>query len=203
VVTLAAVSCSPEHANRRNILTSSREYPWLLRNLRNPTLFANWFEDIPSDYHKQFISLLFLVIYLLIRQHSYPLAVQNLTVITAKGNLLLYISALTSIAPYMGDYLLSAIIRVLVAPQTQDLISIMHYAMNNGERFFQEELLESYDLQLGAGSTPDPNLLAIVFMLSEHVPSDTIEALKGVNLELKNPWLRLAARVRGCPTGHS
>jgi len=73
VVTLAAVSCSPEYVNRLHILTSSREYPWLLRNTRNPALFANWFEDVPSDYHKQFISLLFLVIYLLtIRQDSYP-----------------------------------------------------------------------------------------------------------------------------------
>jgi len=196
VVTLAAVSCSPEYVDRLHILTSGREYPWLLRNLRNPALFANWFEDIPSDYHKQFISLLFLVIYLLIRRRSYPLAVQYLTVITAKGNLPLYTSALTAVAPYMEDYLLSAIIRMLVAPQTQDL----------GERILQGELLENYDpqleeplenydLQLGASETPDPNFLAIVFMLSKHVPSDTIEALKDANLELKNPWLRLAARV--------
>jgi len=195
VVTLAAMSCSPEYVNRLHILTSSREYPWLLRNTRNPALFANWFEDTPSDYHKRFISLLFLVIYLLIHKGSYPLAVQYLTVITAKGNLPLYTSALTAIAPSIGDYLLSAIIRMLVAPQTQDLIPIMHYAMDYGERFFQEELLENYDLQLGASETPDPNFIAIVFMLSKHVPSDTIEAFKDVNLELKNPWLRLAARV--------
>jgi len=32
-------------------------------------------------------------------------------------------------------------------------------------------------------------------MLPKHVPSDTIEGLKDVNLELNNPWLRLAARV--------
>jgi hypothetical protein len=75
VVTLAAVSCSSEHANRRHILTSSRKYPWLLRNLRNPALFANWFEDIPPDYHKQLFSLLFLVIDILIWRGSYPLAV--------------------------------------------------------------------------------------------------------------------------------
>jgi len=195
VVTLAAVSCSPEYVNRLHILTSSREYPWLLRNLRNPALFANWFEDIPSDYHKQFISLLFLVISLLIRRRSYPLAVQYLTVITAKGNLPLYTSALTAIAPYIGNYSISAIIRMLVAPQTQNLIPIMRYAIDDGKLFFQEELLENYDLQLGASETPDPNFLAIVFMLSKRVPSDTVEALKNVNLELKNPWLRLVARV--------
>jgi len=193
VVTLAAVSCSPEYVNRLHILTSSRKYPWLLRNLRNPALFANWFEDIPSDYHKQFTSLLFLVISLLIRQNSYPLAFQYLTVITAKGNLPLYTSALTATAPYMGDVLLSAIIRMVVAPQTQDLN--MFYAIDYQEPFFPEELLENYDLQLGASETPDPNFLAILFMISKHVPSDRIEALKDVNLELKNTWLRLAARV--------
>jgi len=195
VVTLAAVSCSPEYVNRLHILTSSREYPWLLRNLRNSALFANWFEDIPSDYHKQFVSLLLLVIYHLICQGSYPLAAQYLTVITAKGDLPLYTSALTSIAGYMVDYVLSAIIRMLVAPQTQDLIPIMRYAIDDGARLFQEGPLENYDLQLGASETPDPNLLAIVFMLSKRVPSETIEALKDVNLELNNPWLRLAARV--------
>ena len=200
VVTLAAVSCSPEYANRQHILTSSREYPWLLRNLRNPTLFANWFDDIPSDYHQQFTSLLFLVICALQHQESYPLAVQYLTVITSKGTLPLYTSALTAIAPYMRDYSLSAIIRMLVAPQTQDLIPIiMRYDKSYRRRIFREkllenylkleELLENYDLQLGASETPDPNVLAIVFMLSKYVPSDTM------NLELKNPWLRLAARV--------
>jgi len=195
VVTLAAVSCSPEYVDRRNILTSSREYPWLLRNLRNPALFANWFDDIPSYYHEHFVSLLFLVIDRLIRQGSYPLAVQYLTAITAKVNLPLYTSALTAIAPYMEDELLSAIIRMFVAPQAQDLIPIMRYAIGDGERVFQEELLENYDLQLGASETPDPNFLAIVFMLSKYVPFDTIEALEDVNLEVKNPCLKLAARV--------
>jgi len=195
VVTLAAVSCSPEYVNRLHTLTSTREYPWLHRNTRNPALFANWFEDIPSDYHKQFISLLFLVISHLMHQDSYPLAAQYLTVITSKGNLPLYTSALTAIAPYMGDRLLAAMIRMLVSPQTQDLIPVMRYAIEDGERFSQEELLENYDLQLGASEIPDPNFLVIMFMLSKYVPSDTMEALKDVNLELKNPWLRLAARV--------
>jgi len=203
VVTLAIVSCSPGQANRLRILTSSREQPWLLRNLRNPALLANWFEDIPSDYHEQFISLLFLVIHVLIWQFSYRLAVQYLTLITSKGDLPLYTSALTAIAPVVigdnisGDNRLSAISRMLVAPETQDLAPKLHYSMdfNVRERLFQEELLKDYDLQLGASETPDPNFLAIVFMLSKHVPSATIEALKDVNLELKSPWLRLAAKV--------
>ena len=101
VVTLAAMSCSPRSAHRLHILTSSREHPWLLQNLRTPALFANWFEDTPSDYHKQLVSLLFLVIYALMCRESYPLAAQYLTVITAKGDFPLYTSALTAVAPDM------------------------------------------------------------------------------------------------------
>jgi hypothetical protein len=195
VATLAAMSCSPEDADRLHILTSSREHPWLLRNLRNPTLFVNWFEDIPSDYHKQLISLLFLVIHDLIWRRSHLLAVQYLTVITANGDLPLYTSALTAIAPAMKDILLSAIIRMLVAPQTQDLTSILRDSIHYGGHAVLEELLRNYDLQLGPSETPDPNFLAIVFMLSKHVPSDRIEGLQNVNLELKNPGLSLVARV--------
>jgi hypothetical protein len=194
VVTLAAMSCSP-HSNRLHILTSSRERLWLLRNVRNPSLFADWFEDTPSDYHKLLISLLILVIYALICRDSYPLAVQYLTIITAKGDLPLYTSALTAIAPAMRDNALSVVCRMLVAPQAEELLRIIRHSTLYDERFFQEELLKNYDLQLGAGESPDPNFLAILFMLSKHVPSDTIEELKKVNLELKNPWLRLAARV--------
>jgi len=194
VVTLAAMSCSPEPANRLRILTSSREHPWFC-NIRNPALFAHWFEDTPSDYHKQLISLLFLVIHAVIYQDSYPLAVQYLAVITAKGDLPLYTSALTAVAPAMRDNILSAISRMLVAPQTQELTPIIRSSMLHRECVSQEELLKNYDLQLGPSENPDPNFLAIVFMLSKRVPSVTIEELKDVNLELKNPWLRLAARV--------
>jgi hypothetical protein len=210
VVTLAAMSCSPEYANRLHILTSSREHPWLLRSLRNPTLFANWFEDIPADHHKQLISLLFLLIHVLMDRGSYPLAVSYLTVVTAKGDLPLYSSALTAIAPAMRNHGLSAISRMLVTPQAQELTPTNTYSMLYGESLFQEELLRNYDLQLGANENPDSNFVAIVLMLSKHVPSDTIEELKKVNLELKNPWLRLAARVvarldipdeSGLPTG--
>ena len=195
VVTLAAMSCSPGGANRLHILTRSREYPWLLRNTRDPALFSNWFEDTPSDYHKQLISLLFLIINALICKYSYPLAVQYLTLITSKSDLALYISALTTIAPVMREDRLSAFIRVLAAPPTQELIPIIRHPTLDEERSFQQELLENYDLQLGPGENPDPNLLAVLFILSKHVPLDTIEELKHVNLELKNPSLRLAARV--------
>jgi hypothetical protein len=195
VVTLAAMSCSPERADRLHILTNSREHPSLFLNTHNPAVFANWFEDTPSDYHKQLISLLFLVIHALIYQDSHSLAAQYLTVITSKGDLTLYTSALTAIAPALGDNRLSAITRMLMALRTHELRPIIRSSMLHTQRVFQEELLKRYDLQLGASENPDPNLFAIVFMLSKHVPSVTIEQLKVVNSELKNPWLRLAARV--------
>jgi hypothetical protein len=175
VVTLAAMSYSPEFSNRLHILTSSREHPWLLRNVRNPALFTNWFEGTPSDHHEQLVSLLLLVVYALICKGPFPLVAQYLTVITAKGDLPLYISALTAIAPALGDNKLSAISRMLVAPQTQELTPIMHYSNLDGERVSQEELLGNYDLRLiRASENPEPNFLAIVFMLSKHIPSDTI-----------------------------
>ena len=195
VVTLAAISCPPENTDRLQILTRSREHPWLLLNLRNPTLFANWFEDTPSDYHKQFVSLLFLVVYALICRQSYPLAVQYFTIITAKGDLPLYISALTAIAPAMRNSGLCAIGRMLVAPQTQELTQVIDHSMDLGVYSLLEEMLKNYDLQLGASENPDPNFFAILFVLSKHVPPDAIEELKNVNIEMQNPWSRLAARV--------
>jgi hypothetical protein len=194
VVTLAAMSCSP-HPNRLHILTSSREHPWLLQNVRNPALFANWFEDTPSDYHKQLISLLFLVVSHCIRLRSSPLAVQYLTVITSNGDFTLYTSALTAIAPVLSDDVLFAIGRTLVMPQAQVSTRIISESVLYEKRTSLGELLINYDLQLGASENPDPNFLAIVFMLSKHVPSSIIEGLKDMHLELNNPWLKLATRV--------
>jgi len=196
VVTLAAMSCSLRpNRLRSRIPTDSDSLPWVFQNAQNPALFANWFEDTPSDYHKQLISLLFLVVSAFIRRDSYLLAAQYLTVITAKGDLPLYTSALTAIAPVMGVGILSAISILLVMPQTQELTSMTLYSMIFGAHNHQDELLENYDLQLGANENPDPNILAIVFMLTKQVPSYTVEGSKDVILGLKNPWLRLAARV--------
>ena len=196
VVTLAAMSCSPHPDRLRSrIITNLRGHPWFLQNAQNPALFTNWFEDTPSDYHKQLISLLFLIVSAFIRRRSYPIAVQYLAVITAKGDLPLHISALTAIAPVIEGDRLSAISRIVLAPQTQQFAQIVHRSTIDGAHVFQDELLEIYDLQLGANENPDPNFLAIVFILSKHVPSFKIEGLKYVNPDLKNQWLRLAARV--------
>ena len=205
VVTLAAMSCSPDHANRLHIRTRSREHPWLFRNARNSALFDNWFEDVPSDYHKEFISLIFLVVYAFICRDSYLLAVQYFEVITANGDLPLYTSALTAIAPAMENIGLSAIGRMIVAPQPQQPQELAQQVLDSiydaADTF---QMLQNYDLQLGATENPDPNVFAILFMLSKHVPPDTLNELKKANLELKNPWTRLAARVvarLGIPDG--
>jgi len=194
-VTLAAMSCSPEDANRLHILTSSREHPWLFLNARNPALFVNWFEDIPSDYHKQFISLLFLVVYAFICRGSHSLAFQYFTLITAKGDLPLYTSALTAIAPAMGYRGLSVIGRMIMAPQIQGSARMIRDSMPHTAPIFLGEMLNNYDLQLGASENPDPNFFAIIFMLSKYVYADILKELKKLNLEWKNPWSRLAARV--------
>jgi hypothetical protein len=194
VVTLVAVSCSQDTTYRLGILTRNREYPWLLLNLRSPNLIST-FEGPFSNCHKEFISVLFLVVYALIYRDSYSLAVQYFTIITEKNTLPLYTSALADVASSMSYLGLSAIGRMLVAPQTQDLTLIIHESMHDGQRNVQGELFKNYDHQLGASENPDPSIFAILLMLSKHLDSYTVEELQNVDLELKNPWLRLAARV--------
>ena len=198
VVTLAAMSCCPDRGNRSNILTSSREYPWLLLNMRNPALFANWFEHAPPDCHKSLISLLFLVVYALIRRRSYPLAVQYLIIITANGDLPLHTSALTAVAPVMGYYGLTAIGRMLVA-QTQEVTSILgdHIFYGGSEVHWQaqDELLENYIHRLGANENPDPNFIAMLLIRSTYMRGYSELPLQNPILHLKNPWLRLVTRV--------
>jgi hypothetical protein len=187
VVTLAAISCSQATARRSSILTRSRKHPWLLPNLRNPGLFGTMFEHTPSGDHKRFISFLFLVVYALICRGSSPLAVQYFTIITVKGDLPLYTSSLIAIAPAMKDSGLSAIGRMLVAPQTQELTLAIRDSMLLHGRTFHQELLKNYDHQLGASEGPDPNILAILLMVSKRLSVYDIERLQDLSLELKNP----------------
>jgi hypothetical protein len=194
VVTFAAISCSPDQANQLRILANSHRCELSLLNIGNHNFITTLFQYTPSNYHKQLISLLFLIVYALICRKSHR-AVHYFTIITAKGDLTLYTSALTAIAPAMRGLGLSAIARMLVTPRIRELESIIDDSMIHQERTVQEELLRDYDHQLGASEKPDPNIFAILLILSKHLHSDTIEKLQRLNLELKNPWLRVAARV--------
>jgi len=195
VVTLAAISCTEDRANRLNILSSSRDHPWSLVNIRNTNLIGTLYEGTPPDTHKQLTSLLFLVVYAFIYRESSTLAVQYFTIITAKGDLPLYASALTAIAPSMTDLGLSVIGRALVARQTEDIISTFRDVVPYSEDFLLSALFNSYDNQLGAGENPDPNTFAILLMLPKRHSSYMRARMQNGYIELKNPWLRLAARA--------
>ena len=195
VVALVAIACSQDTVYRRETLVNSRQNPWLLLNLRNPELISKMIEDVPSSCHKQLISLLFLVLYGLIWRDSELLAAQYFGIITAKGDFSLYASALTAVAPAIGAAGLSTFGRMLVAPQMQPLIPILYDSMWLEERIFQEELLQDYDSHLGASQIPDPNILAILVVLSKQLSPYKLKSLQNLDLKLNNPWLRLAARV--------
>jgi len=195
VVTLAAISCSSDRANRLNILSSSRDHPWLLLNIRNTNLISTLYEGTPPEDHKQLTSLLLLVVYALIIRRSHALAVQYLTIITAEGDLPLYVSALTAIAPSMTEAGLSAIGRALVTLWTEDIISIFYGATTYHEDYLLGELFNSYDERLGASENPDPNIFAILLIPSKQHSSYMRERMERGSIDLKNPWLSLAARV--------
>ena len=180
VVTLMAISCSSNETYQREILTNSHEHPWLLLNLRNPGLISTMIENINPNHHNEPISLLFLVLHALMLRGSATLAVQYLAIITAKCDFPLCASALTSIAPALGDDGLSAIGGLLLAPQ----LELSH-----------QSLFNNYDLQLGASQFPDPDIFAILLLLSKNLDPSIIQQLQGTDLKLRNPWLRLAAKV--------
>lgn len=82
---------------------------------------------------------------------------------------------------------------MLVAPQTQELTSVISGSMNSINGLLLGEILKDGDDQLGARETLDPNLFAIILMLPSPFLSD--KKLRGLDLKLKNLWLRLAASV--------
>ena len=88
----------------------------------------------------------------------------------------------------MSNCGLSAIGRMIVAPQTQELTRMIGDSMLFGAHTYLEEMLKTYDLQLGTNENPDPNFFAILFILSKH-------GRYRLDRELKSPWSRLAARV--------
>ena len=195
VVTLSAISCSPDRATRLNILSNSRDHPWLLLNIRNTNLISTLYEGTHSNDHKQLTSLLFLIVCALMYRESYDLAVQYFTIITAKGDLPLNASALTAIAPAITDIGLSAIGRMLVAPHTRGLTPISPRYQSFHEATALEEMFNNYDGQLRTDENPDPNIFAILLMLSKHASSYVRRRMQNQEIDLKNSWLSLAARV--------
>ena len=204
VVTLAAISCSPEKANQLNILSSSRDYPWLLLNIRNTNLIPTLYQGSPSDNHKQLTSLLLLIVYGLLYRESFDLAVTYFIVITAQGDLPFYASALTAIAPAMTELGLSTMGKMLVTPRIREVpLGLAGYILYDRATAL-EEMFNHYDEQLGVSENPDPNLLSILLIISKHMGSWEIYKLQNRNLDLRNSWLGLAARViarRDIPDG--
>jgi len=190
VATLAAISCTSDRANRRNILSSSRDHPWLLLNIRNTNLISTLYKRTPPDDHKQLTSMLFLIVYALISRKSYALAAQYFTITTAKGDLPLYASALTAIAPSMTELGLYSIGSALAARRTEHISTIFRYAY-----YYLEEPFDRYDERLGASENPDPNILAILLMLSKRSSPYLREYMQKGSIQLKNSWLSLTARV--------
>ena len=191
VVTLVAISCSSNEAYQMKILTNSHEHPWLLLNLRNPELISRMIENIHRSRDNEPISLLFLVLHALILRGSVTLAAQYLAIITAKVDFVLCASALTAIAPALGDDGLSAIGGLLLAPQTQFLTSDSDNVMSE----IHQGLFMNYDLQLEASQLPDPNIFAILLLLAKNLDPLVGQQLQGTDLKLKNPWLEFAAKL--------
>jgi len=195
VATLAAISCASDGANRRNILSSSRDHPWLLLNIRNTNLISTIYARTSPDDHKQLTSLLFLIVYALIYRKSYALADQYFTIITAKGDLPLYASALTAIAPSMKEFGLFAIGNALVTRRTEHTRPIFRDTHYIYVHYHLKTPFNRYDERLGASENPDPNISAILLMLFKQPSHYIRKRMQNRSIEMKNPWLSLAARV--------
>jgi len=188
VVTLAAISRSPDRAYRLDILTKSRQHPWLLQNLRNTDLVRKLLEDAPKSCHEQLISLFFLVLYALIYRGSTTLAVSYFTITTSKGDLPFYTSALTAIAPSTRGEIIPIIVRMLLASQAQELASIIHSPTFYTDSNVLEELFQNYDLHIGASENTDPNIITVLLIPFGHLYSGP--TVQNLCLELKNPSLQ-------------
>ena len=197
VVTLAAISCSSNETYQRKTLANSHHHPWLLLNLRNPELIDRVIENMDHNSREELISLLFLVLYGLLLRGSKALAVRYLAIITAKCDFASCASALTVIAPALGNDAFFAIGRSLMARQTQFLTPEVDVSMSDPPRIGLNHhgLLDSYDLLLGVDRLPDPGILAILLLLSKDLGPSVKQRLQGTDLELRNPWLQLVANV--------
>jgi hypothetical protein len=153
------------------------------------------YEGTPSDDHEQLTSLLFLIVYALLYRESHALAVQYFNMITAKGDLPLYASALTAIAPSITESGLSVISWMLVAPAQELTPECIPHLYPFAPLDSLADIFGHYDKRLGVSENPDPNIIATLLVLSNHPPSLIRERIRQQNIDFKNPWLRLVARV--------
>lgn len=202
VVTLLAISCSVNQAYQMTTLTNSNRHSWLLLNLRNPDLISKLIEDIDGNYCVEAISVLFLVIYALILRGSGILAEQHLARVTSKAGFVSCASALTSIAPVLGDSGFHEIGELLLAARTQFLLPVAadDTSSHNMSHFSQlrqsdQHLFNNYDLQFGANMFPEPKIGAILLLLSKDLSRRVRSQLEGLDLNIRNPWLQFAACV--------
>ena len=210
VVTLSAISSSSNETYQMKTLTNSHQYPWLLLNLRNPALLRKMIDEIDDSWREELISLLFLVIYALTLRGSKFLAEQYLAVITAKADFTLCASALTALAPALGDDGFSAIGRLLLAPQVQFSTPAACYSMSNNTADLpqlgrsHQDLFNNYDCQLGTSEFPDSRIAAILLLLFKDWDFELRWRIPHPDIDLKNAWLQCVADVilpRSLPNG--
>ena len=194
VVTLVAISSSSNKTYQMKTLTDSHRHPWLLVNLRNPELITKVFENLIRSYRKELTSILFLVIYGLILRGSTPLAVRYLAIITTRANFKFCASALTFIAPALGDDGFRIIGKLLLAPQT-NFLSLEAGGSISGTAPDHQDLFNNYEHHLGASQSPAPKSFAILLLLFKSLPAGVQYPLRRRALYLKNPWLRLTAKI--------
>lgn len=187
VITFAAISYSETETDQIQILSNSRQYPWLLQNLRNTGLTSMMTDVTDGIGRRELISLLFLIVYALNLRGSATLAAQYISMITESADFCLCASALTAIAPALGNQGFRTIRNSLLAPQTQLLeLSDTDYALVWKSPTFsrlqrrRQYLLKNYD-PLGF---PDPNILAILLLLSKRLSPDVRMQLQHLDLKL-------------------
>ncbi len=183
VVTFAALLFSNDQSYQRRILARSRQHPWLLPNLRNPALISRFLEGADARYHRQIISLLFLVYYYLKSSGSGILAAQYLTIITSKGSLSLHLSSLVTVAPAMPPSAILRIVGFLIATQAE-------IANGAHQELDLDGIFRAYDNQLEVGQNPDPYFLATLLLVCKDLHLWPFQSPN-----YRNPWLTLTGRV--------
>ena len=198
VVTFTTISCSSNETYQIKTLTNSHQHPWLLLNIQNSEAVSRMTDEIGNSC-EELISLLFLVIYALTLRRSKALAEQHLDMITAKADFPCCASALAAIAPALGDDGFRVFGKLLLSPQRQFFIPPAGGFMSNNManplqlRRGHQDLFHSYDLQIGANKFPDPKIAAILLLLSKDLSRKVRRQLQSLDLNLRNPWLQLAA----------